>query len=370
MDEARNQRKCTKKNKVLNGRLLFLSTRWFIIITVTLYFLFAYENDSKSIKFLWVLAISMMYNALISLFLPKNENNSKKVIKVLIFCDILFISLFCHNLGGMNSDIYILFFFIIGFCGIYSNFTFTLIAGIFSVAVFSISSIYSLEDFNYQRLVFKDLFIIMASFGVTLLNNEVKKYGELHKKEFKLARTDKLTGLANRHYFDQKLGEEVEYVEFSGNPLNILMFDLDNFKSFNDTYGHVWGDKLLTLFSDIIMQNIRKSDIPVRYGGEEFLILIRDLDSNMAKAIGERIRRQLEKQRIYVDGEENNKRVTVSCGLSQYPKNSTNIKEAIDFADKALYHAKAIGKNIVVSYDEIGSVQQGIQIDIESYLER
>ena len=93
------------------------------------------------------------------------------------------------------------------------------------------------------------------------LNNKIKKYGDLHKKEFKMARTDKLTGLANRHYFDQKLGEEVQYADISGSPLNILMFDLDNFKRFNDSYGHVWGDKLLTLFSDIIMQNIRKCDI-------------------------------------------------------------------------------------------------------------
>ena len=210
----------------------------------------------------------------------------------------------------------------------------------------------------------------MASIGITILNNEVKKYGELHKKEFKLARTDKLTGLANRHYFDQKLGEEAQYADVSGNPLNILMFDFDNFKRFNDSYGHVWGDKLLTLFSDIIMQNIRKSDIPVRYGGEEFLILIRDFDADMAKGVGERIRRQLEKQRIYVGDEENRKRVTVSCGLSQYPKNSAKIKEVIDFADKALYHAKAIGKNMVVSYDEIGKIQQSIQVDIDSYLDR
>lgn len=370
MDDAKNQNKCVKKDRILNKRLLFLSTRWFLLIIVALYFLFAFDGDSKSINFLWILTSFVIYNVLISLFLTRNENNSKKITKFLIFCDIIYVTLFSYNLGGINSDMYILFFFIIGFCGIYSNLSFTLIAGIFSVVVFSVSCLKNVEDFNLLRLVFKDLFIIMASIGVTLLNNEVKKYGELHKKEFKLARTDKLTGLANRHYFDQKLGEEVDYADYSGKPLNILMFDLDNFKRFNDTYGHVWGDKLLTLFSDIIMQNIRKSDIPVRYGGEEFLILIRDLDVHMAKGVGERIRRQLEKQRIYVGDEENRKRVTVSCGLSQYPKNSANIKEAIDFADKALYHAKAIGKNIVVYYDEIGQVQQGVQMDIESYLER
>lgn len=370
MNEDKIQSNSVKKNKILNERFIFHFARWFILIMVTFYFLFAFDSDSKNIQFLWIIAISAGYNGIISVFLPKNENNSRKVTKFIIFCDVILVSLISYNLGGINSDMYILFFFIIGFCGIYSNFSFTLAVGLFSVVAFSVLAIKNTEDLNYLRLIFKDILIIMASIGVTLLNNEVKKYGELHKKEFKLARTDKLTGLANRHYFDQKLGEEVQYADASGCPLNILMFDLDNFKRFNDTYGHVWGDKLLTLFSDIIMQNIRKCDIPVRYGGEEFLILIRDLDLEMAKAVGERIRRQLEKQRIYVGDEDHRKRVTVSCGLAQYPKNSSKIKEAIDYADKALYHAKAIGKNIVVSFDEIGNVQQGIQVDIDTYLDR
>ena len=101
-----------------------------------------------------------------------------------------------------------------------------MVVGIFSAVAFSIIAMKNIEGLNYFRLIFKDILILMAAIGITMLNNEIKKYGELHKKEFKLARTDKLTGLANRHYFDQKLGEEVQYADFSGNPLNILMFDL------------------------------------------------------------------------------------------------------------------------------------------------
>jgi diguanylate cyclase (GGDEF)-like protein len=198
----------------------------------------------------------------------------------------------------------------------------------------------------------------MASCGIAFLSNEVHKYNEMHKKEFKLARMDKLTGLANRHYFDQKLREEVEYADLNGKPLNVLIFDLDNFKRFNDTYGHVWGDKLLSLFSDIIKQNIRKSDIPVRYGGEEFLLLIRDLEIDMAKCVGERIRKSLEKQRIYSGNEDDRRKVTVSCGIAQYPKHASDIKLAIELADKALYYAKESGKNMVVSYDEMMAALQ------------
>jgi len=110
----------------------------------------------------------------------------------------------------------------------------------------------------------------------------------MHQREFKLARTDKLTGLANRHMLDQKLEEEALYCEYSKKPLNVLMFDIDDFKKFNDTYGHIWGDKLLSLFGDIIKQSIRKTDMAFRYGGEEFMVLIRDLDLEKAKCVADR----------------------------------------------------------------------------------
>jgi len=209
------------------------------------------------------------------------------------------------------------------------------------------------EEFNYLRLITKDLLIMIAALGVSLLNRQVKKYDEMHRKEYKLARTDKLTGLANRHYFDQKLKDEVEYADRNSTCLNILIFDIDNFKQFNDSYGHLWGDKLLALFSDIIKQNIRSTDIPVRYGGEEFLLVIRDLDLKLAKSVGERIRRSLERQRSNIEWELGGATVSVSGGLAQYPMHSSDIKEIINFADKALYFAKENGKNKIVSYDEL-----------------
>jgi diguanylate cyclase (GGDEF)-like protein len=146
------------------------------------------------------------------------------------------------------------------------------------------------------------------------------------------------------------------------------MFDLDNFKKFNDTYGHVWGDKLLSIFGEIIMQSIRKTDIPVRYGGEEFMILIRDLDLEVAKSIGDRIRRQLENQRLLTGEGKEKVKITVSCGIAQFPRHSDDIKKVVDYADQALYYAKEIGKNIVVSYDEIGKLREAVQIDIDSYM--
>lgn len=353
------QNRDSKSNRIRKNILFF---RWVFILFVFPTIFFTSPNASSKVIFLETLAITIIYNFFITVYMLRDEENNKKYLDITTYIDILIISAFSYLMGGLSSDIYIVLLFVIGCYGFYNNINKISGTSIFTLVVYSLSCFYgeknSLEAFNFGLLIVRDFAIILAAYSVSVISKEVKKHDEARKKEFKLARTDKLTGLANRHYFEQKLVEEVEYSNASGNPLNTLIFDLDNFKKFNDSYGHIWGDKLLSLFSDIIKQNIRKSDIPIRYGGEEFLILIRDLDMEMAKGIGERIRRQLEKQRIYVGSDENRKRVTVSCGLAQYPKHSKDIKEVIDLADKSLYHAKEIGKNIVVSYDEIGKVER------------
>lgn len=362
-----------KKNEVekdqnkrnMNKKYLIIFMRWLFLASIPAYFILGPEKNVGSFTFLETLAITLIYNILVTLYIIKNNKN-RYVSYVAVFIDALVISVFTYQLGGINSEAYLLFLFLIGYCGIFNEASKTLKIGLFCIISYSFFCIYAskhgLGEFNYWRLVIKDVFIAFAAYGMALVNSEVQRYNEMHRKEFKLARTDKLTGLANRHYFEQKLNDEVLYADTTNSPLNILIFDLDNFKKFNDTYGHINGDKLLSLFADIIKQNIRKTDIPVRYGGEEFMILIRELDIENAKTVGDRIRRQLEKQRIFIGSDENKKRVTVSCGVAQYPKHSCDIREVIECADKALYHAKEIGKNIAVAYDEIGAVNH--QLDL------
>lgn len=352
---------------------LILYIRWMILVSIVFVFLTSPEKTPHTYLFILAYAAAIIFNLIVT-YSFKNGEKNKNFTMLIPYIDVVFVSLFSWLTGGTKSEVFIIYSFIIGFSGIFGNVQIITGVSIFSLLLFSVLSIFeakiSLEEMSYMRLIIKDAFIIFSACGMSIVNHEVRKYDELHRKEFKLARTDKLTGLANRHYFDQKLCEEIEFSDLTGSPLNILIFDLDNFKKFNDTYGHTWGDKLLTLFADIIKQNIRKTDIPVRYGGEEFLLLIRGLEEDMAKSVGERIRRQLEKQKIYIDNENERKRVTVSCGVAQYPKHSSNIKEVIDCADKALYHAKEMGKNMVVCYDEIGKVGHNVQMDIDSYLNR
>lgn len=341
------------------GVLLY---RWTLLVFIVVLTLPGADMKAVGYTLLEIFAVAAIYNGAISYQAVKKH----KLPAYTLYIDILLLTVISFFTGGLDSDVYVLIFFLIGFCGTSNDAKFTLRVGAFSAVFYTVSSIFAsvngAASLDYPRLVVKDLLFLLAAFGVSRINSEVRKYDELRKKEFRIARTDKLTGLANRHYFDQKLRDEVEYAEENNSTLNILIFDLDNFKGFNDTYGHVAGDKLLMLFSDIIRQSIRKSDIPVRYGGEEFLIIIRDLDIIIAKSVGERIRRQLEKQRIYLGSQEEKRRVTVSCGVAQYPRHSKNIREVVELADQSLYHAKEIGKNIVVTYDEIslGRESQGI----------
>jgi len=341
-------------------KLTVVFYRWVILLFIGILTLPDLNIKINGYALLETLAVIAIYNGAVTFYTLKNKNKINKASSYFIYFDIIFLTVISYFCGGLKCDAYLFIFFIIGYCGIFNDASYTLKIGIFGAIFYTASCIFQARSNNVEleiaRLAIRDFMLILGAYGISRINYEVKKYDELRKKEFRIARTDKLTGLANRHYFDQKLREEVEYADEYKAVLNVLMFDLDNFKSFNDFYGHMSGDKLLTLFADIIKQCIRKSDIPVRYGGEEFMILIRDLDIFIAQNVGERIRRQLEKQRIYVGSGDDRKKVSVSCGIAQYPYHSKNIKQVIEYADQALYHAKEIGKNAVVVY---GQTDQG-----------
>lgn len=345
------------KIKKTTASMLSLYFRWVLVILLIMLSFLLYSDVKYSRMLPLTMLVIIVYNFIITLYVLKRTPPKKTPIVGFLFSDVILLSLYSFLFGGITNEVYIFYYFIIAYCATNSNFADNFKITILSIILYTLACIFqppilSTGDF-LTRLAVRDILMILGAFGISQISREVKKYDEIYKLESKMARTDKLTGLANRHYFEQRLIEEVAYSDATENPLNVLLFDLDDFKKFNDTYGHTWGDKLLTLFSDIIRQNVRKSDLPVRYGGEEFLILLRDMDIVIARSVSERICRQLEKQRIYLSNEDIKQRVTASCGIAQYPKNSNDIKQVIDMADKAMYKAKALGKNTVVTYDEL-----------------
>ena len=170
---------------------------------------------------------------------------------------------------------------------------------------------------------------------------------------YEMATVDKLTRLKMRHIFDITIESEVYNVRFQGKPLSLVMLDVDNFKSFNDTYGHQVGDKVLQEVGRLIKNNIRKTDIACRYGGEEFAIIFPNTPLVIARNVAERIRKKIEEHKLIVQGREI--QITVSIGVAQYSldiESELTPKELIERADKALYFAKQLGKNRVVTYEE------------------
>jgi diguanylate cyclase (GGDEF)-like protein len=157
----------------------------------------------------------------------------------------------------------------------------------------------------------------------------------------RLSITDSLTGLLNRRYLDERLKEEIRRSLRDGKPMSFLMVDIDNFKSYNDRFGHQAGDEVLKITAQALKFVLRGADVAARYGGEEFCLLLPNTTLEEAKQIGERIREHIE------DTDFPNQGITVSIGVSTNSPLSITAQEIIESADKALYQAKRFGKNNV-----------------------
>ena len=163
---------------------------------------------------------------------------------------------------------------------------------------------------------------------------------------YQRATRDMLTGLFNRHYLSMEGKREIHRAKRYGYPLSILIADIDLFKKVNDTYGHPVGDRVLKEIARIVRQQIREVDIPVRYGGEELLILIAHTALSGAASVAERIRAQVAHHRFKINGRAFT--VTISLGVSSYHKGDT-LNSLIKRADACLYQAKESGRNRVVT---------------------
>lgn len=163
----------------------------------------------------------------------------------------------------------------------------------------------------------------------------------------KALKVDPLTGLLNRRVLPYILRDVLELSLYTETPFSIAMVDIDNFKKINDTYGHLFGDKVLKEVAKIIKKNLRRSDYAFRYGGEEFLILMPSTELKDAVRILEKIRKEVENTPICWQGKEI--RVTISVGVCSDVYNGLKSpEEYIKCADEKLYLAKRTGKNRVV----------------------
>lgn len=203
---------------------------------------------------------------------------------------------------------------------------------------------HSIENaFNDENM--RLLEVISQQISIAIEN--ARLYQQMHD----LATLDGLTGAYNRLFFNDKLQEEFRKAQEKGYDLSCIIFDIDHFKKFNDTYGHLFGDLVLKTISAHIMRTLRKEDIFARYGGEEFVILMPYTSLEQVKEKAEDLR--IGVSQLSITDRIVSASITISVGVSTFPVTSRSAHELIRTADNALYEAKNAGRNLVRAAQKI-----------------
>lgn len=169
-----------------------------------------------------------------------------------------------------------------------------------------------------------------------------------HTRELTI--TDELTGIYNRRYFNQRYEREILRAKRYGRTVTVVMVDIDHFKVYNDTHGHLKGDELLKTFCSLLDSIIRKADILARYGGEEFVLILPEIKKQKAIQAAEKFRRAIEKHKFDGEASQPNGKITISLGLATYPTDASDSKSLLEIADQSLYAVKSSVRNAVGYY--------------------
>ena len=187
------------------------------------------------------------------------------------------------------------------------------------------------------------LFTLIGN-NISLISEKVRLFQEAQR----LAITDGLTGLYNVRYFYDMLNKEIARTKRYRTLFSLILFDIDNFKALNDTYGHQAGDEVLRSLASILKEASRETDVAARYGGEEFIMMLTNTPKHEALHLANRIREKIEEYNYHI--EENTVKITVSGGIATFPEDARDSKSLLYAADMAMYEAKAMGKKQVFCY--------------------
>ena len=198
-----------------------------------------------------------------------------------------------------------------------------------------------------KKILDNDFASLLSLLGnhVSLIIDKIRLFEETQR----LSITDGLTGLYNTRYLYKQLDLEIARSHRYAYAFSVILFDIDNFKKLNDTYGHRAGDDVLHELALILREVSRETDIVVRYGGEEFIVILPNTSEKDAIHLADRTRIAVEKN-IFLTGRDGGTSVTLSGGIASYPQNAVDARSLLDAADSAMYRAKSSGKNKVICY--------------------
>lgn len=203
----------------------------------------------------------------------------------------------------------------------------------------------------------KELAEASRSSDITQVTESIMDFfAEIEAKNKKLDEInirDEKTNLFNYRHFKEHLITEVERAKVTGSKVSLAMIDIDHFKLYNDKNGHIAGDIVLKHLADLIGRQCRTSDIPARFGGEEFAVLFPKTDSETAREIAERLRRVICLEPFENEESQPSGQLTVSAGIATFPNDATDWRPLVNNADRALYAAKSAGRNTVVTFSSM-----------------
>jgi len=286
--------------------------------------------------------------------------------------DLLLVSALVWTKGGLASDTYHLYYLVIVGAGVVFGVRASILtalgAGVLYGLAVWLAAAGQAQDPDLGRVAVRTVYLVLTGAAAAYLANRERAYRLAHAEVRRLlaeleeaharlrtyardmsrrAVTDGLTGLYNHTHFNRRLSDELARAERYGRPLSLIMLDLDDFKKYNDAFGHVEGDRLLARVGSVLSGAVREADTVFRYGGEEFTIIMPETGTDQARKAAERIRRTVEEAFGPASGSGCQGPMTVSIGVASFPVHGSTGTELIEAADRALYLSKKLGKNRV-----------------------
>lgn len=263
---------------------------------------------------------------------------------------IVFLTILLMVTGGFKSPFFFGYILLLGIGSLWSRglgppilAAITVVAYLLAVIVSSGPELYILDSIG--RVTFNVVALVLVTYVAWVIGREQRRARE---EALRLSRFDSLTGLYSRAFFVSTLEREIPRAARTGRPFAMLMFDLDGLKAANDRFGHESGDRLLQAVADVLRGDIRVTDVPARYAGDEFVLFLPETDLAGAVRVAEKVRVDISRLALPYDG--SLIRTSASIGLVTYPNDGRTWAELIRRADLAMYEAKRRGRDQIVHY--------------------